>query len=340
VTELRRAEEALRDSVEEFQAAFDQATVPMSQSDCATATFVRANPAFCRLVGRPAAELVGTPIAAVTHPEDREADLAGYRRMARGEAPAHEMEKRFVRPDGTVRWGRITVSPVRDRAGRPVRTVAVVEDVTERREAEERQRLLLREVDHRARNALAVVLAALRLTPREDAAAYARAVEGRVKALARAHTLLAEGRWSGADLGALAEGELAPFRLPPGAPAGAAPRVEVAGPAVHLAPAAAQGVSMALHELATNATKHGALSAPGGAVRLSWEIDRGAAVLRLLWEERGGPPVASPPTRRGFGTRVVEGTVRDQLGGRVARRWEAAGLACATEVPLARLARA
>jgi two-component sensor histidine kinase len=221
--------------------------------------------------------------------------------------------------------------------GRPVAVAESLTDVTELRRAEERQALLAREVDHRAKNALAVVAAAVRLTPKDDPAAFARAVEGRVSALARAHTMLARGRWEGASLRPLIDAELSAFLLPKGrAAGGGGPRVEVAGPDLVLAPVATQALSMALHELATNATKYGALAASGGRVAVSWRVDRESGLLRLRWEERGGPRFHAPPERRGFGSRVIEATVQDQLGGRVERRWEAEGLVCGIEVPLAR----
>jgi two-component sensor histidine kinase len=284
------------------------------------------------------------------HAEDRkrvEAVIEGA--LEHGEAPGFEVEYRFIRPrDGTTRWLVSRGSILRDpETGEPRRVLGIALDVTERKEAEERQRLLAREVDHRAKNALAVVQAAVRLTPKEDAAGFARAIEGRVRALARAHTLLAEGRWSGTDLRVLAEGEMAPFlRAQPqvavaasGGGSAAAP-VALSGPPVRLGPAAAQAISMALHELATNATKYGALSLPGGTVRLDWEVDGTEGALRLRWAEQGGPPVSAPPTRRGFGSRVVEATVRDQLGGTVTRRWATGGLVCDMTVPLDRVRQA
>jgi two-component sensor histidine kinase len=217
----------------------------------------------------------------------------------------------------------------------------IMRDLTERRRAEEERLLLMREVDHRAKNVLAVVQAALRLTPKRDPQAYAAAVEGRVMALARAHTLLSERRWSGAELRALLEGELSPFlpAVPHGGGADAAltaaPRAQLDGPAVTLAPAAAQALSMVLHELATNATKHGALSVPGGRLHVSWTFDRETDVLRLRWTETRGPAIAGPPARRGFGSRVIETTVRNQLGGTVRAAWKPEGLVCEIEAPLA-----
>lgn len=212
------------------------------------------------------------------------------------------------------------------------RFLKIGQDVTARKAAEERQTLLAREVDHRAKNALAIVQTMLRLTRAEDVQAFARAVEGRVAALARAQTLLAEERWDGADLRALLGGELAPFL-------GEA-RVELDGPALILPPAAAQAVAMAVHELATNATKHGALSAAGGRVDVAWRVIEVGwqPTLELCWREEGGPPIAGPPERRGFGARVLEGTVRQQLGGTVTLHWQPSGLICEMRVPLRRRA--
>jgi PAS domain S-box-containing protein len=337
ITARKAAEAALRESEAEFRAAFEQASVPMSEVDCATGCLLRANAAYARLVGRPVEEIVGRPFSDLVHPDDRAENFEGFRRVCRGEAPAHEVAKRYVRPDGSVRWTELTSAPVRDGAGRIVRTVAIVQDVTERRAAEERQALLVREVDHRAKNVLAVVQAALRLTPKGDAEAYAKAVEGRVMALARAHTLLAAGRWAGAGLRPLLAVELAAF-LPATAAAagGAGPRAELRGPDVLLPPAAAQALSMAMHELATNATKHGALSVPGGRITVSWRVadESGRGILWLRWAEAGGSPVAGAPGRRGFGSRVIEATIRDQLGGTVRKAWDPGGLVCELTVPL------
>jgi len=206
-------------------------------------------------------------------------------------------------------------------------------DIDERKRAEERQTLLAREVDHRAKNALTVVQAALRLTQADSLEAYSRAVEGRVAALARAQTLLAMDRWSGADLRALLHGELEPF-LGRG-PGGAGQRVHLEGPQVVLTASMAQPLSMAVHELATNAVKHGALSAALGGICVSWQLEgAGKRTLRLRWAEHGGPPVAGPPSQRGFGSRVLDATIRRQMGGTVSLCWEAAGLTCEITVPL------
>lgn len=205
-----------------------------------------------------------------------------------------------------------------------------------RRDAEARQALLAREVDHRAKNVLAVVQSVLRLTPKGDAVAYARAVEGRVAALARAHALLAEEAWAGAELRVLAERELAPYIGGSGDDGcGAVALLE--GPSFPLAATAVQPLAVVLHELATNAAKHGALSAPGGLVRLFWSVEPGAGLLRLRWTESGGPSVSGPPRRRGFGSKVIDATTRGQLGGKAAFEWNASGLCADIAFPLERV---
>jgi two-component sensor histidine kinase len=208
----------------------------------------------------------------------------------------------------------------------------VEERTAEIQAGEIRLRLLAQEVDHRAKNALAVVQAALRLTPRHDAAAYAKAIEGRVAALARAQTLLAEDRWRGASLQALLEGELAPFVSLRGDTTG--PRAELRGPPVLLPPALTQPLAMALHELATNAVKYGALSVATGRVSVSWRIAGGRLILH--WTETGGPEIAESPRKPGFGSRVLDTVVRVQLGGRLSLDWARSGLTCEIDTALSR----
>jgi len=214
----------------------------------------------------------------------------------------------------------------------------IMRDLTEQKRAEEERLLLVRELDHRAKNILAIVQAALRLTPKSDSDTYANAVEGRVMALARAHSMLSERRWSGADLRLMLEKELTAFLAAPGTTSRAdvhdMPRAVLDGPSVSVSPAVAQGLSMALHELATNATKHGALSVPGGRLSVSWTVV--SEVLQLCWRETQGPPIGAAPVRRGFGTRVLDSTIRRQLGGTVRLGWEPAGLVCNLNVPLER----
>jgi two-component sensor histidine kinase len=201
-------------------------------------------------------------------------------------------------------------------------------DITERHEAEEQEALLMQEVDHRAKNVLAVVLSLLRLTPRDDPAAFARAVEGRVLAMSRVHTLLAQRHWTFADLKEIVEAELRAYASPDGA---ADRRISIVGPRARLAPAVAQSMSVVVHELVTNAAKYGALSVSTGRVDVSWTLS--AEVIRLVWTERGGPHVAGAPARNGFGARLIEATLRHQLGGEVRYDWASSGLIATLTLP-------
>lgn len=199
----------------------------------------------------------------------------------------------------------------------------------ELRQSEERAKLLAAEVDHRAKNMLALVQVLLRQTRATTTEAYALAAQGRVAALARAHTLLSQSRWAGAELSRLVEEETAPYRR------SGVTRVSTAGPNVLLEPAVAQALAMVLHELATNAAKYGALSVSGGEVRVQWSFDRSGQLL-LRWIESNGPPV-QPPTRAGLGSQVIERSVRDQLDGAVQLDWRVEGLICTISIPAGRL---
>lgn len=281
-------------------------------------------------------------LAEVVHPEDRaRVEATAAAAFEGGEFDADFRVWRRL-PDGQRQlcWvtGRGRRVPQSDGRGL---MFGVNVDITERKDSEQRQQFLMHEVDHRAKNVLAVVQAALRLTPRDDAQTYAAAVEGRVAALARAHRMLAERRWTGASLRELVESELAtlhPGGDAPASEAAALPRVEAQGPEVTLAPDAAQALSLALHELTTNSVKYGALSVASGKLTVTWRVDEDAGLLDLRWIETGAPPIEQPPVRRGFGTRVVEAAIRDQLDGRLVREWLPDGVALHITLPLGVLA--
>ncbi|MBD0273504.1 MAG: PAS domain-containing protein, partial [Acetobacteraceae bacterium] len=261
---------------------------------------------------------------------------AGHRRVVETGAAASGTEVEYVSPaaPGDRRHWVASLQPVLSEPAEGGGVLAVslmLEDVTERRRAEARRELLARKVDHGARTALAVVLAAVRMTRADDVPTFVRSVEGRIAAVARAQSLLADRHWSGAELRAVAEGALSAFTH-----GGSGDRVRFDGPEVTLRAAAVQPLSMALHELATNAVKYGALSAAGGVVAIGWDLDRCAGLLLLRWAETGGPPLAGAPSRRGFGSRVLEATIRDQLGGRVKRDWSGPGVVCDVALPMAR----
>ena len=188
-----------------------------------------------------------------------------------------QTEIRIMRPNDEVRHCVCGVAMTLDAEGYASLVSIIMIDITDRKQAEERQVLLAREVDHRARNALAVVQAIVRLTRAGTQEAYVAAVEGRIHALAQAHTLLSETRWQGADIERLVREELAPYRSSDGS------RVVIAGPPVFLSPEKAQNVALALHELATNSAKYGALSTAKGLLNIKWQSGKGE--LTLHWQE-------------------------------------------------------
>jgi two-component sensor histidine kinase len=199
-------------------------------------------------------------------------------------------------------------------------------DVTALKEAGERMRMLAHEVDHRAKNQLAVLQAMVHFTRGHTPEAIKTAIEGRIRALSKAHTLLAESRWTGANLRTLVDEEISPYCLE-----GTSGAV-VDGPNVVLPPQPAQLIAMVLHELATNAAKYGALSVPEGRVKIQWLYTlHGKLVLR--WTETDGPSV-KPPSHQGFGTRLLDQVVRAQLNGETRFDWRSEGLACEIEVSL------
>ena len=198
----------------------------------------------------------------------------------------------------------------------------VTERTEELNQAIKHQELLAREVDHRAKNALAVVQSIVRLTRAGDIKSFSDAVHGRIRAMAHAHMLLSASRWAGASLERLVEEELSPYQ--------SNALIQTAGPPVTMPPSAAEAVAMALHELATNAAKYGALSQKTGHLNVAWRLD-GANVV-IEWTEQGGPPV-SAPQKIGFGSKVIATSIGDQLGGSAFFNWRPAGLVCVLIIP-------
>lgn len=265
-------------------------------------------------------------------PEDHEHVLAAIARTVE-QGDDHHIEYRIVRPDGSTRWVEGRGKLVRDQAGAAIRMIGVCIDVTERKQNEERQKLLLEELNHRVKNMLAIIQSiadqTLRATP--DPAAFKVAFSARLAAFSRAHSLLTRELWQGVALRDIVATALAPFC------AEARPEaIGIDGPAVTIRPNAAVTLCLVLHELATNAGKYGALGAPGGRTRVSWtRIEASPAQpawIELVWTEEGGPAVA-PPTKQGFGSRLIAASA-EQLGGEVAMRYEPAGAEIRFRFPL------
>lgn len=268
------------------------------------------------------------------HPDDRAARLAAISAAIRpGGDDFYQTRFRFRRNDGGWNWIAISGAVVeRDpQTGDAVRLAGVVEDETERRAAERHRDMLMAEVDHRAKNVLALVTSILRQTEVKDAASFAQTVHGRISALAQAHALLAKEQWRGTSLEQLLEGEFAQYRM------GTAPdRVVLQGDPLMLPARMVQPLAMVIHELATNAAKYGALSDPDGRIAVRWSrrSGPGGPSLRLVWTETGGPRIEMAPGATSFGTAMIEGTVVSQLDGVLERDWQSTGLVCTILVPL------
>jgi PAS domain S-box-containing protein len=432
-------EDLLRDSEARFRAMFEVSSVGKIETECETGRFLRANAAMCALVGYSEEELLATTAWDITHPDERDRDREPIRRLLVGELPVFDVEKRYMRRDGTAVWVRVTANVIRDPSGRPLRSMAViqdlttrkqaeqeleaskdrlqlafdaarlgwwqydpprrmgwgdarfkeifdvtadeipiedlikrvhpddaerfwadreaaldpadpkpyaheyrivrrdgavrwveghglayfvgagrerwavslggtVQDITERKEREEKEHLLMREINHRAKNMLSVVDAIAHQTATRSPEDFVERFSARVQALSANQDLLVQSEWKGIELADLVRAQLAHLADLIGA------RIAVQGPRRRLNPAAAQAIGLALHELATNAGKYGALSTDTGHVDVSWGSD--GDTLTMSWSERRGPPV-SVPTRRGFGTIVMEAMAERSVGGNV-----------------------
>jgi PAS domain S-box-containing protein len=448
ITGLKRAEAALRESEATFRAMFDVSSVGKIEVDSGNARFLRANAAMCELVGYSEAELLARTILDITHPDERERDREMCRRLATGKLAAFDVEKRYIRKNGTAVWARTTVNVIRDSSGRPLRNIAVIQDlnarkqaeqdlqaskdrlqfaldaaqlgwwqydsirrvvsgdtrfkeifdvtggetpieeimnrvhpdhvemgwaaleaaldsidpkrsatefrfrrrdgevrwlevfglasfegagherravgmvgtakdVTERKRREEKEHLLMREINHRAKNMLSVVHAIARQTATKNSEQFVERFSERIQALSANYDLLARNEWNGVEIEDLVCAQLAPFADLIGS------RIVVHGPKVRLTAASAQAIGLALHELATNAGKYGALSVDAGRVDVCWSTNN--EKLTMSWTERGGPPV-SPPKKRGFGTIVIEAMTEYSVDGVVDLDYAPSGL--------------
>lgn len=299
ITERKRIEQQLVEQQRLYKTVTDNATTALFIMDehqhC-----VFMNPAAERLTGFTMDETRGRSLHDVLHhtrPDGRPYPLSECPiDQAFPKNDREQGEEVFVHKDGHFYHVAFTASPVKDQDGRPRGTVIEVEDIRQRKQREEQVLLLMREVNHRAKNMLAVVQSIARQTTATSPTGFVRRFSERIQALAANQDLLIGNDWRGVQAERLVRAQLAPFVDLIG------DRIDIHGPEVQFNPAAAQVIGLALHELATNSAKHGALSNASGRVLISWRIfgDR----FEFGWVERGGPPV-EPPTHKGFGTVVL-----------------------------------
>jgi PAS domain S-box-containing protein len=268
--------------------------------------------------GYTAEEAIGQPITIVIPQDRQDEERRILTRIRRGERIEH-FETIRQHKHGNLIWVSLTISPVKNAEGKIVGASKTARDITEQKRTGEQIATLAREAEHRSKNLLANVQAMVNLSQADSVADLKKAIEGRIQALANVHSLFVASRWIGAELSTIAQQELAPYS------ATGEKRVRTDGPQVLLAPDIAQAVAVTLHELATNAVKYGALSTTNGHIDLKWSQEANGR-LNLRWIETGGPTVL-PPTRRGFGGRIIEQMIA-QLKGDTRFDWRAEGLVC------------
>ncbi|MDO8411389.1 MAG: HWE histidine kinase domain-containing protein [Phenylobacterium sp.] len=284
-------------------------------------TILEINAEGIRVDGRPREAFIGQDHWKVW-PDTYDMPLGQIYRQAMSERTAFAIENRYVFPDGRVTWLDVRGNPVEEGLA------IFYRDITERKLAEEHLRLMVHELNHRVKNSLATVqaISAQTLRGREVPLEVREALTSRLLALAKAHDVLTDARWAGARLEEIAAQAAEPY---------GAERFRIEGPGVILPPRAAIAMALAFHELATNAAKYGALSNGSGEVLLAWRLEEGAnpPKLELKWREQGGPPV-KPPTRKGFGSRLIQRGLAAEFVGEVRMDFPPSGLVCEMEVAL------
>ena len=293
------------------------------------------NAAAERLFGYSAEEVIGRPLTLLVPKDRRDEEIGFLARIRAGERTDH-FETLRRRKDGSLVEVSWSVSPLKDSGGKIIGASTIVRDITEQRRAQERQELLLHEMSHRVKNLFALSSAIVSLSGRSGGSAQEliTAVQSRLRALSRAHELtltdLTRDRLpTPTTVQALVQTIVSPFEDSAGA------RISLIGPEVPVSGNAITPLALTFHELATNAAKYGALSTCDGKIEISLDMDE--STVRLSWIERGGPELSPSSRTDGFGTRLIDGTVKAQLKGAVERQWPREGLVMTLTFPIAEL---
>lgn len=332
ITELRAAQDALRASENRFRTTFESAAVGMAHVGL-DGQWLLVNDRLCEILGRSRWDILSGRVQDFIHPEDFAADLERRGQMIDGALDTYTIELRYARPDGRFVWVASTASLQRDPAGAPQSFIVAIQDITVEKAALEHQEFLMRELSHRTKNLLAVIQAISRQTARGSTTKddFNKRFTLRLGALAAAHDLLVNQQWSGAKVDEIVREQLKPFV------ATNDPRIRLEGPDLMITATAVQPLGLALHELATNAAKYGALSLPTGSLTVSWRIVVEASGQRrfcMRWLEHGGPVVA-PVERKGFGHVVIEQMVAASLFGSATLNLPPDGAEWTLDVPAA-----
>lgn len=282
-----------------------------------------------RIFDYTAEEMLGRPVVILIPPDRHDEETTILERIRRGERVDHYETVRH-RKDGSSVNVSLTISPVKNAEGRIVGASKFARDTTERKRAEEREKVLMSELDHRVKNVLARV-AMVVMSSRHGSSSideFAQSLGGRINAMAAAHALLSQRGWHGVGLDAVVRNQLAPYATDA--------NITICGTDVMLTTVATQALTMVLHELVTNAAKYGALSVPNGRVSMNWERrpnGPAAANLVFVWREFGGPPTAAE-VQSGYGTRLIREFIPHEIRGTVDLEFAAEGVSCKIEFPL------
>lgn len=309
-----------------FEATFQNAGVGISIVG-GDGMLIRVNDHLAQILGYSVDEMEAHPIDLFTHPDDLALGAAAWDRLLTGTADEYELEKRYIRKDGTLLWGHTTVSCVRHPDGRIAYLIKIIQDVTARRRSDEVRELLAREVNHRSKNLLTIVQVIARQTAARSPQDFVRTFGERVRALAANQDLLVKSEWQQVGLADLVCSQLEYFGT-------VGSRITLSGPTIMVPPPVAQAFGMALHELATNAAKYGSLSNDSGRVEITWSVEKDD--FCMSWRETGGPEVAAPG-QTGFGTTVLERMTATQMSGDVSIDYAREGVAWKLRCPLSAL---
>ena len=324
ITQQVETSRALADSEARFRVTFMNAPVGIAHLS-PDLRWLRVNDAFCHIHGYRADELTTKSLRDVVPPDDFAKVAALADQVRNGMLDRFQIDRRALQKEGTIIWVRVTASCLRKSDGSIDYLVVVLEDISARKRAEEQVHLLMREAKHRVKNLLGLVQVIARQTaagnPEDfvtgNSEDFIRRFTEHTQALAANQDLLGRDQHQGADLEDLVRTHLSHFADVVGL------RVAVVGPKLRLNAAAAQAIGLALHELATNAGKYGALSTDAGRVDVGWQLDNDT--FTMSWTERSGPPVR-PPERRGFGSTVIETMAKQTVGGEVQLNYASSGL--------------
>lgn len=329
--ERRQHEAALSEGAARLQEALTAGAVTAFEWDVRTGSSHRSDNAAKILGYDPQAPFTGTDFLARIHPADR-VHFKAHVRSVRSDSPSYAVTFRVMGPDGQEMWLEETATAEFDAAGHCARIKGLTVDITERKRADEHQRSLIAELDHRVKNVLARVAVVAMYTRQGSNTIdeFIQALDRRIQSMAVAHELLSHGHWQGVRVADIVRRQLAPYATDANMTTG--------GPDVTLTAAATEALGMVLHELVTNASKYGALSIPDGRVSVTWECQNSgepATSLMIVWREAGGPPV-SAPTQNGYGTSLICDLIPHELGGTVDLAFSAKGVCCTIEIPLKR----